>query len=413
MPGVLGQTREVVRVSVGRLLRVVKLIEADANGTTTTFLTDDIAIENTDTLNGKWLIFTSGQTNIDGQIRQVTDSSVSSNQVTLTFYPAVSNAPISPADAELWDQEYDPANVNDCIQMAIREVTGMLFDPEEDISLFADGKTARFDIPTVFEYVRDVYIRERVSSAEVHNMDTTFTTVTDADFTQAADTQDRKQGSASLKLTIAGAVSAGDVIAQSFTAKDLSKYTHIEGWIKASTTLAASDFAIQLREGAGTTRETLNLPATTAADIWTYFRVALANPRLDTAIDRIYLEYNANPVANTVWFDDVKVTVNDETDWVLMPRHLWSVDKEARDLILEPAGVSWARYGLIKLIGGDDPLLLADDADVNEVPENYLIYKTAGLLLLSQGSPRAGVFLDMAEREKRKLQPLVNARFVT
>ena len=67
MPVLQGRTREELRVHVGHLLNAVRLLEADATTSTTTFVTDDIPITTADDANGKWLVFTGGQSNIDGK----------------------------------------------------------------------------------------------------------------------------------------------------------------------------------------------------------------------------------------------------------------------------------------------------------------------------------------------------------
>ena len=67
MVGVVGRTREEVRLPIGYNVDAVKLIEADASGSTITLLTDDL-FGAADEHNGKWLVFTSGSNN-DGQIR--------------------------------------------------------------------------------------------------------------------------------------------------------------------------------------------------------------------------------------------------------------------------------------------------------------------------------------------------------
>ena len=69
------------------------------------------------------------------------------------------------------------------------------------------------------------------------------------------------------------------------------------------------------------------------------------------------------------------------------------------------------------------PVLLAADATVTEIPEDFIVYRAAAHLLESQGggpetdvearSRRAERFFALAERSKSKFQPLVNARFVT
>jgi hypothetical protein len=409
------QTRQDLRVSIGRLLGVVKLITAAVNGTTTTFVTDSLPINSGDDFNGKWLVFT-GPSNNDGTIQQVIDSTVSTNRVTLTTFPAITSTATADT-AELWDQEYDPNHIHELINQAIKDVTGYVFDPTEDISLFADGKTARFDIPTTLEMLRDVYIRTSVQSIAVHDCDSLFDeTDADSDYTDALDDQDRKQGGNSIKLTVTGSAADGDFVTDEISSVDLSKYTHLEGWVKAENALAANDFAIKLDSGVvqgdGTDLETVLLPATTADETWTYFRVALTNPWDDTAIVSVGLEYNANAGLNTIWIDDIKATVNDEAGWVPVPRHLWGVDKEARDLIFIDGGEKWAGYGLLKLVGGDNPLLLTADGDTNEVPDSYIIYKAAGLALMRDSDQRTlgQYYLGTAETHKRGFQPLVNAR---
>jgi hypothetical protein len=418
MPITATQTREDLRVSIGRILKAVKLIEADATGATTTFITDELATGAADDFNGKWLVFTSGQSNIDGQIRQVTNSTVSSNRVTLTFFPAVSNAPADAATAELWDEAYDPEDINEYIeQVTGLDASGLIFIPTEDISLHADGKTARFDIPTTLEMLRDVYVRDRVTSVEIDNCDTIWAeAAAPSNVTRVTDTEDRKRGGGSCKWIIAGAFSTGLVSSKAISSLDLSKHTHIEFWVKSTTATSAGDFTVLLDDtvNAASAIETLSIPAL-VADTWTYIRVALATPELDSAIISVGLNAGNNIGGNTIWLDDVKAVVNDTADWELMPRNLWMVDKQARDLVFIDSGVSWAGYGLMKLVGGDNPLRVTADSDTNEVPDSYVIYRAVGLALLTQPEQitRARMYLGMAEVEKSKFPMLVNARLLT
>jgi hypothetical protein len=152
MPVLQESTREQLRTGIGYLLGAVKILEADASGSTTTFLTDDIAILTADDPNGKWLVFTSGSNN-DGQIRQITNSTVSSNRVTLTFFPAITDATANSDTAELWDQWYDPVAIHNFINQAQIDATGYIYNPVEDISLHSGG-ALRYDIPTNFEMLQ-------------------------------------------------------------------------------------------------------------------------------------------------------------------------------------------------------------------------------------------------------------------
>lgn len=414
MPIIATLSRESTRVAVGRILGAVKLIEADAAGSTTTFLTDELATAAATNFNGKWMVFT-GPTNNDGAIRQVTTSAVSSNRVTLTFFPAVTTITADGDTAELWDEEYDPEDIHEYIQQAIRDTYTKIFDPTEDISLFADGKTSRFAIPATLDMLRDVYVRRRVTSVQIHDCSSDWDEQTVlANVTRSVDTEDKKQGGGSIRFVFAAAAGTGVVSSKAISSLDLRKYTHVEGWAKCTVTTAAGDFRILLDDTASVASvlENLQIPILTA-DTWRYVRLAMDTPELDSAIISVGLRHQVDIGAATLWLDDLKATVNNEQDWELMPRDLWMVDKEAKDLVFIHTGVGWAGYGLLKLVGGDNPLVLAADSDVNEVPDSYLIYRTVGLALLTMPGQetRAQMYLGMAERETDKFPPLINARF--
>ena len=178
-------------------------------------------------------------------------------------------------------------------------------------------------------------------------------------------------------------------------------------------------------QGDSSDLEIISLPATTAADTWTFFRVALANPESDTAIISVGLEYNANAKANTVWFDDLRaVTVNSAT-WTPLEKSLWRLDHQEADLILTWGGVQQAGYRVLKLVGGDNPALLTSDATTNEIDDEYVILRATELALRARA---AGVtdrevkaaFLGDAsnyerrvQRAKNKFPRLANMRWVS
>jgi hypothetical protein len=426
MPVIQGLTFEQLRLAVGYNLGAVTLIEADASGSTTTFLTDDL-YGGTSDHQGKYIVHIGGgSSNNDGEKRRVISTAISSNRTTLTTFPATTNSSANGHQAELWDQEYDPVRIEAYIDRAIIAATGRAFDPIENTSLHFDGKTRRFDIPSNIAMIKEVMFRRSVKGTTVHACDRIFDEkASQSNFTSAVDDQDSRSG-ASVKLVIATAASDGDFVIDSIDSVDLSKYTHLEGWVKATTTLAAADFVIRLDNGTVTgdsnDLEILSVPATTAADTWTYFSIALANPETDTAIVSIGLEYNANQVANTVWFDQIQAVVNDSADWAPLPHHLWDIDKEARDLIVKPGGVRVAGYSLMKLLGGDIPVLRTDDSTVNEIDDEYVISQATGLALMAHGGGRAtdpddrrraaAPWLAIAAQRKRNMPVLTNVRHV-
>jgi hypothetical protein len=417
---IAGRTREQLRTSIGYNLGAFIAIEADASGSTTRFLTDDI-FSAADDQNGKRIVFTSGSN--DGEIRRVTDTEITGDQTKLTFAPAVGTVTADTHTAELWHSDYSPEAIHDFINQAILHAYGRVYDPEESLALHADGKTARFDIPSEFAMVSHVYYRTGEAAKAVHPCNRKFDETEDGDFTQAVDDEDYKRG-ASLRLTIGGSVSAGDVVTDSISSVDLSGMTHLEGWVKATSTLAAADFVIRLDDGTvqgdSTDLEILNVPATTAADTWTFFRIALATPEKDTAIISVGLEYNANQGANTVWFDDLRATRNDDNRWRPLEKRMWQVDISASDLILTTGGVNTVGYALLKIVGGDDPALLTTDATANEIDDEYVIYRATELAMMAGPVPsemglqahmqKLSNYARKADDAERKFPLLVNAR---
>jgi hypothetical protein len=406
---IAGRTREQIRVSVGynthRAGEFIVSTTSSAGGDATSLIDNTLRGGN-DVINGRWVISVEG-TN-DGEITRVNDYVQSSTDATVS--PAFgAEIPLS-MSYEMWASRFPPAAIHDFMNQAVLGATGKTFDPEVSLALFADGHQSRFDIPSEFAILRHVDYRYGVTKKEVHLCNRTFDETADSDFAQVLDDEDFKEGAGSLRLTIGSGVSAGNFITDAITEVDLSGMTHIEGWIKATTTLAASDFVIRLDSGVvqgnSTDLEILNVPATTAADTWTYFRIALDNPESDTAIVSIGLEYNANQAANTVWFDDIKGTNNDEQDWTRLPWGLWGVDRLNRDLLLKPRAIGAIGYSLLRLSGGDNPTLFSSDTTTNEIDDEYVIAYATGMALQNSDKEderaRAGSWLNIANRNALK-----------
>jgi hypothetical protein len=402
MPVLQESTREQLRTGIGYLLGAVKILEADASGSTTTFLTDDIAIMTADDPNGKWLVFTSGSNN-DGQIRQITNSTVSSNRVTLTFFPAITDATANSDTAELWDQWYDPVAIHNFINQAQIDATGYIYDPVEDISLHSGG-ALRYDIPTNFEMLQGVYVRTGMDSEVIIEAGEVWNESVDSDFTVTQDDSDKLFGRVATKFVVAGSVSAGDLVSQKIASLDISGKDFIEFPIKVRTAVVASDLVLRLSAAANgaNTDKIIAIPAL-SAQVETWVRVAMSeavsgfDPSECTAIISVALEYNANNGANTIWIGRIDATRNDSYEYTLVDNSLWYIAKEARDLVFKSEAQDGLGYRLIKLVGGDVPAQLNADATVTEVPESFIIYHAAGLALRR---PIRGESTDQA-RERR------------
>ena len=426
MPSIQGRTREQLRQHIGNALGGVYVSAATSSGSTTTLLDNTLVLGGADTQIGKWIRFTSGSN--DTLTRRVTDSSISSNVTTLTFMPAATASTASES-YELWETAYSPDVVDDFINQAIMSATGWVYDPIENISLHGDGKQIRFDIPSNISMISKVEYRHKVSLTRIHAAAATFdeaTTAYAADpnyFTQSLDTKDRKQGTQALKIVIAAGASAGDLLSDSITSKDLSGYDTIEMWVKSTVATSAGNLKLLLDDTAACASplETLSIPAL-SADTWTFVRMSLANPETDTAIISVGLEYDADIGAVTLWIDDIVAVANDTAEWETLDRRYWKIDKEARDLVFLRDGQCAVGYSLIKITGGDKPALLTSDSATTEISEEYIIAQAITTALLSRsGGPStdpdakrqlSSYWTQQAEKSRRGFPMLVNVRSV-
>jgi hypothetical protein len=330
MPVLADRTREQIRVAIGYNLGAVFLSTADSGDSAS--VVDRQARGNIDTENGKWIVATSGAN--DGEIRQVIDTVVTGSGVDMTVDEFTNS--VSTMTYERWSERYNPVSIHEFINTAVLGLYGRAYNPDEypDVTsssaataLHGAGSVARFDIPSGFSMINRLEYRSSFTSTSIHSCDAVFdesgtsssTLAQNANITATADTEDKKQGTASNRFVYAAGASAGDKTTDSITSKDISGYDYIEGWVKIA--LAAGTSAGNLKillddtVRCASPLEELNVPALTN-DTWTYFRVPLATPELDTAIISVGLEYDADLTACTVWIDDLKAdtTANEVSD---------------------------------------------------------------------------------------------------
>ena len=420
MPVIQGRTRKQLRQSIGYSLGAMQTGTTYDAGSTTTLISLTFT-GGDDNHNGKWITVFDTSNSDSAETRLVSDYTASAYRITLG--QALSFATVAGDTYELWDMPYNPSIIDEFINQSIISITGNAYDPIENLALHGDGYQARFDIPSNISMIRKIEYRDKVSSTRIHACNATFDEKTDGDFTQSLDTKDKKQGAQSLKMVIASGASAGDFVTDSITSKDISKYDYIEMWVKSTVATSAGNLKLLLDDTAscGSPLETLSIPAL-SANTWTFVRMALANPNTDTAIISVGLEYDSDLGACTVWIDDIVAVENDTAEWVTLPRRLWRVDKESRDLVLVREGHDEVGYSLMKITGGDKPALLTSDTDTTEVDENFIIANATNLALIStSGGPAtdpdakrqlSAYWAAQAERARRALPLLVNVRQV-
>ena len=414
---VQGRTRKQLRQSIGYNLGAVYVSSTSGSGDTTSLI-DNTLIGGDDNWIGYHVLFTESPN--DGVLSRVSDFDEGDTDITLA--PAVS-ATGSGEAYELWEQGYHPNAIHDFINQAIVDTTSQAYDPVEDVSLHADGKALRFDIPSNISIINHLYYRSSVAFTSLHSCNAAFDETVDSDITVTVDTQDKKQGTGSNKFVIAAGASAGDIATDSFTSKDISKYDYLECWVKSTVATSSGNLKILLDDSASCASpiETLSVPAL-SADTWTYVRMALANPETDTAIISIGLEYDSDLGPCQVRLDDIKVVQNDSAVWEIFPKHLWKIDRSARDLIITQDGKFEAGYSLLKITGGDKPALLSSDSATTEIDDSYIIARATGLAFAAnsggqttdpdQNRQQAAFWLGLAEQAKRSFPFLITGRVV-
>ena len=384
MPAIQGRTLKQLRQAVGFNLGALHTGTAYDAGSNTTLISLTF-VGGDDSYNGKWIAVADASNSDSTEFRIISDYTASAYRATLQ--QQLSFATAAGDSYEVWDEPYKPENINEFINQAIVDSTGLVYDPIENISLHGDGKQTRYDIPSGISQISKIEYRNKISYTRLHDCGSTFDEKTDGDFTQSLDTKDKKQGTQALKMVIASGASAGDFVTDSITSKNISGYDYIEMWVKSTVATSAGNLKLLLDDSASCASplETLSIPALTA-DTWTFVRMQLSTPELDTAIISVGLEYDSDLGACTVWIDDIAAVKNDTAEWSTLDRRLWKIDKEARDLILLRDGQDALGYSLIKIVGGDKPALLSAETDTTEIPESYVIaFATARALLANSG----------------------------
>ena len=482
------RTRQQIRQSVGYNLGAMRTGTAYDAGSQTTLISLTL-VGGDDNYNGKWIVVNDASNSSNIETTIISDYTASAYR--LTFQQQLSFATAAGDTYEIWDSDYRPDAIDEFINQAIVDVTGHAYDPMESDDLHANGKTARFDVPSNFSMVNNIQYRSEFTWTSLHQCNAVFdehstlvvttldgaitsTSATSVPVASASelradqqilvgsekmtississntltvsrgaggttaathsdgasvllfpivDTEDKKQGTGSNKFIIPTAAGAGQIVTESISSKDISKYDYLEGWIKSTVATSSGNLKILLDNTANcaSALETLSVPAL-SADTWTYFRVALANPETDTAIISIGLEYDSDLGACTVYLDDLKVVQNDSATWTNVPNHLWSIDKVAEDIVFTRDGVQIIGYKLLKVKGGDKPATLTSDTATSEIDDGYVINKATALALSAQsGGPstdpdnrrqQAAFYYGMSEQNKRAFPFLVNVRTI-
>ena len=388
MAVIVGQTREELRKSIGHNLGAIRLGTMTGSGSTSTGVDGEMPNAD-DHENGNHIVFTSG-TN-DGAIRIQT--SYVGSSTTFTTRGDVLAASTADGDTyESWDEDMPPARVHDMIDRAVRTITRKGAPPSTDISLHTYRDRRNYEFPTAFVGLQHLNYRSSYTWTSIHNCNTVFDELVDADVTASADGEDYASGNSANKFVLAAGLGATDIIASdSISSLDLSGYDTVEFWIKSTVALTAGQLRLRLSAdpSAAATTEDLDIPAT-SANTWTRHQVALANPQSDTAIISVGLIHRQEINEATVWLDEVRAFVEDSSIWSRVSRANYTRDKDRRELVLNETAYSQTRYSLLKMEGYKKPTALTSDSSICDVEPEYLIMRTTAWLMRARGNRYAG-----------------------
>ena len=212
---------------------------------------------------------------------------------------------------------------------------GRAYNPVENVSLHTGANRARFDIPSGLSAISKIYARTRISDDELHSCESAFDESVDAQLTATTDTEIKWRGNSSMKITVSASAGGNDLITDSITALDISGNTHVEFWCRSSVATSAADIHILLDDTASCASavETLALPALTA-NTDTFVRIALSNPRSDTAIISVGVRFTVDKGASVFWIDDIRAVDENTAVWREVSRMGWRIEKDNSDIIL-------------------------------------------------------------------------------
>ena len=415
MPVTQARTRKQVRQSIGLALGGFDLSDgaiehtADDTGSLITIHDSSLLFGSDNEHRGKWVVSTVVATDSNaGLIRRVWESSPDARELRLAT-PLLKETDSS-FTYELWRADMPPQMVNEMMNRYISNITRKGSVPTQDISIHLGGNIYNFPLPSNMIGVQTVSYRESVVSESVRPCDAAWANP-QSNVTAAADSEDLREGNSSCKLTIADAFSLGTglVANDTFTALDLSGYTHIEFWMKSTAATDSAAYDLFLND---TSTEQLSVPAM-SANTWTYHQVALANPQSDSAIATIGIKADSDPGAVTIWIDDVRAIRSGTEVWTSVHRDFWRVEKDDRRLELDPSGLPGYASGLLRLKGLRVPALLSNDSDICEVDPEYVVHSVVAEVLRATadltGDQRNAKAIEASRREAMAVSALVRS----
>jgi len=375
-------TRVDTRQAAGEELGVV-YIGLTTSGVDTSSVVDTNIIGGTNDHTGKWVRITSSSAL--GETQRVTAFDGAGDLSTNPFSTTIGSG----VTFELWESQADPRRVDRMINTAITQRTARGVVVDNDMTLHSHERITNYALPGALTGISEIEYRSSFVGEVLDDAQAAWTEVTGTNATISTDSEDYRYGGSSIRIDYTGSIDAVILTSQAVTSTNISKHDYCEFWIKADTATAAADLRLVLSASASAAAETdyVNVPALVAG-IWTFVRVALNNPKNNTAIISVGLEYNANAQANTIWLNRVKVTTDNMGDWETLQRSQWDMDKETNEFKVLKDGRRSMGGSLMNIIGYRLPALTTADTSPIELSPDLIKARviSQGKMSLTQGA---------------------------
>ena len=348
---------------------------------TTTEMNVATAAAGTDEHKGRWVYITDSSSNAN-EVRRVTSSDTAG---VLTLASALSSATSTTTTFELWDEDIPPQIVNSMIDRAITSLSRKQSSAAVDTSLHTGAGIRTFDLPssTSISGVAWVEYRKSIVGQLLSDADSTWTTST-SNVTVVKDDADFRQGGASARtLSAAGFTGGAMAYSASEGQSDLRGFTHLEAFVKSSSSHAAGVFQVGIDNDTAFGSPIEVDVGALAANTWTHQQMALSSTQQanSTGIVTVGLSSTSDPGTDEfVWIDAVQAVRKGTEQWVRFARNNWTIDKSSDQLLFKD-GVTVPQYAMLRLGGWVLPDLPANDTVAVPADPDFLIYKTQALLM--------------------------------
>ncbi len=366
------RTRAQLRQSVG--LRAGKIWQDNGvtssptdNGNAGEILDANLAFGTEDEHRGKWIWATDSAGASEQRRVLKSDPSEARLEPSVQF----SATPNSSWTYELWDHGVSPTQIHEYLNQAITEADRKGAVPLTSDTFHSGGGVYAWGLSSAIAGVRFVEKRVGYVGEQVFNFDTAPSSlISQVDVT--LDTEDYREGQGAAKINLGTGASAGFAIAGStFSAVNLSGYTHMDVWMKSNVALNSSALHLRLFEGSSA-KEIMFAPSL-GADSWTRVNLAFSTPENNSAITSIRLT-TGNSWADTntaiIWLDDAIAYRDNAEEWSTLHHTRWSVDRDRRELRIDPGAVG---YNKLQVTGVQLPSLLTTDTQIVDIDPQYVV----------------------------------------